>query len=222
MATKRFKCVVLLGLCLIIYIFLYENKDSHTQASQIVNNKRFVAITFDDGPNYSTTMKLLEGLRERNVKATFFIVGERVEYSREVVLQMSKDGHLIGNHTYTHAQLTEIPIDKAIEEINKTNDMISKVTGKEVTFIRPPCGSWNSELTSKIDMIPVFWDVDPKDWCRIDISDVVDSVVNTVDDGDIILFHDIYDTSVVAALEVIDRLKDMGYEFVTVDRIMLE
>lgn len=222
MAAKRFLSVVLLGLCLMSYIFLFEKTDKDIQTSHIVNNKKIVAITFDDGPNYTTTMKLLDGLRERGVKATFFLVGERVEYSTEVVLQMSKDGHLIGNHTYTHAQLTEIPVDKAIEEINKTNDMISKVTGKEVTFIRPPCGSWNQDLMDDIDMIPVFWDVDPKDWCRINIGDVVDSVVNTVDDGDIILFHDIYDTSVVAALEVIDRLKDMGYEFVTVDRIMLE
>lgn len=222
MAIKRFLSVVLFCLCLMSYIFLCEKKDEDIQTSQKVNNTKTVAITFDDGPNYSTTMKLLDGLRERNVKATFFIVGERVEYSKEVILQMSKDGHLIGNHTYTHAQLTEIPVDKAIEEINKTNDIISKVTGKEVTFIRPPCGSWNHELTTKVDMIPVFWDVDPKDWCSIDIGVVVESVVNTVDDGDIILFHDIYDTSVVAALEVVDRLKDMGYEFVTVDRIMLE
>lgn len=222
MNEKRFICVILIGLVLLGYVVLFENVNQSIPASQMVNERKKIALTFDDGPNYTTTTKLLDGLRERGIKATFFLVGERVEYSEEVVLQMSRDGHLIGNHTYTHALLTELSMVNAQAEISRTNAVIEKITGTEVVFIRPPCGCWNEELFKEVDMIPVFWDVDPKDWCNMDVGAVVENVINSVDDGDIILFHDIYDSSVVAALEVADRLMDMGYEFVTVDRILLE
>lgn len=186
------------------------------------NSRKVVAITFDDGPHYRNTLELLEELRKRNVKASFFLVGERIPGNEDIVLMMHRDGHVIGNHTYTHQKLTEISEENVIKEIVETNKMINSITGRDVEYIRPPCGSWSEELLYVVDMTPVFWNVDPRDWCTRNVNEIVENVVNNVEDGDIILFHDIYESSVVAALEVIDILSDRGYEFVTVSEIALQ
>lgn len=188
----------------------------------IITRENYVAITFDDGPQYKTTMKLLDGLKEREVVATFFLLGEKIEERKEVVERMQVDGHLIGNHTYSHIQLNSVSIKDAMAEIDKTNELIKGITGEMPQYIRPPFGSWSNRLEEKIDMTPVLWTVDPCDWNTADIKKIVDCVVSEVDNGDIILMHDIYDTSVVAALEIIDRLKAKGYVFVTVDQLLLD
>ena len=220
MAEKRFYCVLAILFCLTGCVFVYEKTGRAVSASTYTENKKIVAITFDDGPHYKNTKLLLDGLRERGVKATFFLVGNRIEGNEDLILQMHKDGHLIGNHTFSHANLTGIPEKELMSEITRTNVIIEGITGAKVKYLRPPCGYWNEKLQEKIDMNPVFWTVDPKDWQATNVTQVVNSVMLDVESGDIILFHDIYNSSVVAALEVIDRLLDMGYEFVTVDEIL--
>ncbi len=207
--------------CLICGIIFVESSRTATEVSNN-NYRKVVAITFDDGPHSVNTLTLLNELRKRNVKATFFLVGERIHGNEDIVLMMYRDGHIIGNHTYSHQNLTVLTKEAAVKEILDTNELISSITGKKVEYIRPPCGFWNEQLLYSVDMTPVFWDVDPKDWCTKNVNTIVENVINNVDDGDIILFHDIYETSVAAALEVIDRLQDMGYVFVTIDEIMLE
>lgn len=189
-------------------------------ASTYTEHRKRVAITFDDGPHYKNTKLLLDGLRERGVKATFFLVGNRIAGNEDLILQMYKDGHLIGNHTFSHANLTDIPDSEVMGEITKTNAVIEAITGEKVQYLRPPCGYWNNELSQKIKMKTVLWTVDPKDWKATNVTQVVNAVMYDVEDGDIILLHDIYNSSVVAALEVVDRLLNMGYEFVTVDEIL--
>ncbi len=179
-----------------------------------------VAITFDDGPHSVYTEQLLDGLKERIVVATFFVVGSNISGNEELIKRMSDEGHLIGNHTYTHVELEKISEQEQKEEILKTNEMITNITGKSVEFIRPPFGSYNRDRNT-FGMYVVLWDVDPRDWCIYDVNQVVESVVNEVEDGDIILFHDIFESSVEAALKVIDELKSRGYEFVTVEEILL-
>lgn len=221
MEVMRFRCVIMLCCCLLCSILLMES----TREEAVVSNnssRKVVAITFDDGPHYKNTLELLNELRKRNVKASFFLVGERIPGNEDIVLMMYRDGHVIGNHTYTHRNLTAITKEDVIEEVVETNKMINSITGRDVEYIRPPCGLWSEELLYMVDMTPVFWDVDPRDWCTKNVNEIVESVVNNVEDGDIILFHDIYESSVVAAIEVIDRLSDMGYVFVTVDEIILE
>lgn len=184
--------------------------------------EKVVALTFDDGPGYKTTMTLLEGLKERNVRATFFLLGGKIEERKEVVERMKEDGHLIGNHTYSHVQLDSVNIACASDEIEKTNKIIQEITGEKPTFIRPPYGSWNTTLENEIDMTPVMWTIDTSDWNTRDVNQIVEYVVNEVESGDIILMHDIYDTSVVAALEIVDQLKSRGFVFVTVDELLIE
>jgi peptidoglycan/xylan/chitin deacetylase (PgdA/CDA1 family) len=135
---------------------------------------------------------------------------------------MYEEGHLIGNHTYSHVQLCTVSDSESYDEIVKTNEIIEQITGDKVQYIRPPYGSYSNKLLMRINMTPVMWSIDPEDWNTKDVSKIVKSVVENVKGGDIILLHDIYDTSVAAALEIIDELKARGYIFVTVDQLLLD
>lgn len=178
-----------------------------------------VALTFDDGPSGQYTEMLLEGLKERNVKATFFVMGESAKQNSDIIKQMYEDGHLIGNHTYTHADLAKTDFDTACREINDTNSCISDITGYTPKYIRPPYGDWDQKLLQETDMSVVLWSVDPEDWKDQNADVVASRVLKSVRSGDIILLHDIFKTSVEAAFIIIDKLQEKGYHFVTVDKI---
>lgn len=184
-------------------------------------NKK-VALTFDDGPHPHYTEQLLDGLKERGVKVTFFVTGEHAALHPEVVLRMSREGHLIGNHTYTHLQLQEGNLEVFKAELLKTNEVLKEITGKEVEYVRPPYGTWDKSIEPELNMIPVLWTVDPLDWCSSNAANVAKRVLNEVEEDDIILMHDYYDSSVTAALKVVDELLKQGYVFVTVEEIMFE
>ena len=180
---------------------------------------KLVALTFDDGPG-KYTEKLLDGLRERDVKASFFVLGTNAESNKDMIERMFEEGHLIGNHTYNHVQLTTLTVDKACDEINKTNNLIYDITGKKVKYIRPPFGVWSEDLECMNNMTTVMWNVDPLDWSIQNTNKVVKHVLKNVTDGSIILLHDTYGTSVDAALKIVDELKKQGYEFVTIDKMV--
>jgi len=180
-----------------------------------------IAITFDDGPSVCTPA-LLDGLKERGVKATFFLVGENVETYPDIVKRIYEEGHLIGNHTYHHVEITKLSDEEAMYEINKTDELIAAITGQRVQYIRPPFGIWQRELENYLDVLPVMWTVDPLDWTTENIDEVVNKVVSQAKENDIILLHDCYKSSVEAALRIVDLLKAEGFEFVTVDKLILE
>ena len=179
------------------------------------------ALTFDDGPDTSYTPLLLDGLKERNVRASFFLLGEKVEQYPELVERMQKEGHLVGNHTYHHVQLNKLNETKAREEILKTNNLIYETTGVYPLYLRPPFGAWKKNLELCVEMLPVFWTIDTLDWKVKNTEKIVRTVKEQIEDGAIILMHDEYDTSVEAALQVVDELKNQGYELVTVDQLIL-
>ncbi|MDY2937810.1 MAG: polysaccharide deacetylase family protein, partial [Fusicatenibacter sp.] len=181
-----------------------------------------VALTFDDGPDCCYTVQMLKGLREREVKATFFLQGQCLEGNEYVVQQMQKDGHLIGNHTYHHVQLTKLSDDSAKKEITETSNAIYEITGEYPIYIRPPYGAWKEGLDLQVTMIPVLWTIDSRDWETQNTAEILQAVLPKVEDGSIILMHDGYRTSVEAALRIVDELKDEGYQFVTVDRLIEE
>ena len=181
-----------------------------------------IALTFDDGPHPVYTKKLLDGLRKRGVKATFFLIGENIEGNEELVKQMAEDGHLIGNHTDSHIQLTFGNRETFREELVKTNEILENITGEKVSFVRPPYGSWDKSFEKELNMFPVLWNIDPLDWCSHNAECIAAKVVEKAGDGDIILMHDYYDTSVTAALEVVDVLQKRGFQFVTVEEILFD
>lgn len=181
-----------------------------------------LAITFDDGPHPCYTELLLDGLKERGVHATFFVTGEHAELHPEIIRRMAEEGHLIGNHTYSHIQLSNANREKFREELIRTSEIITEITGREVLYVRPPYGTWDKKFETELNMFPVLWSVDPLDWCSDSASCITDRVVKEAQDNDIILLHDYYESSVTAALQVVDELMAQGYEFVTVDEILFD
>lgn len=216
------KTVIVIIMVLVLLTANAVHKNTLPAVSEKVQEAKKVALTFDDGPHKKYTKLLLDGLRERNVVATFFLIGESIEGKEEIVRQMKEDGHLIGNHTYSHIQLGRVKDDEACAEIWKTNTLIYDITGEIPCYIRPPFGEWKEDLSCAIDMNVVLWDVDPEDWKYKDTTHITQHVVNHVKDGDIILLHDVYKTSVEAALEIVDILIGEGYEFVTVEELIFD
>lgn len=181
-----------------------------------------IALTFDDGPHAVYTPKLLDGLKKRGIHATFFLIGKNIEGNEELVKRIQEEGHLIGSHTYNHVQLNKLSESKARDEVLKGCNKIYETTGTYSSFVRPPYGAWKKNLDFCITMIPVSWNVDSLDWKTQNTEKIVKRVVKDVEEGDIILMHDIYASSVEAALRIVDILQEKGYEFVTVDELLLE
>ncbi len=195
---------------------------SQEDADLGLQEKKKIALTFDDGPDSEYTPMLLDGLAERNVKATFFVIGKQAEAQPEVMERLVKEGHLIGNHTYNHVDIQHMTASAAKEEILKANEIIAKYTGEEPCFLRPPFGSGSSRLEKEIEMIPVLWTIDTMDWSCQNESRICSTVYREVEENSIILMHDEYPTTVRAALRIIDKLQKDGYEFVTVDKIVMD
>ena len=181
-----------------------------------------IALTFDDGPHPYYTEQLLDGLKVRGIRATFFVTGEHAQLHQDVILRMKEEGHLIGNHTYSHMQLTDRNREEFKEQLIKTNNVITKITGEEVLYVRPPYGTWDKAFENELNMFPVMWSVDSLDWCSDNASCVTKKVVDKIKENDIILMHDYYATSVTAALAIVDELLTEGYEFVTVEEILFD
>ena len=184
--------------------------------------KPVAALTFDDGPNASSTPILLDGLKERKVRATFFLIGENVEKdeNEKIVKRMYEEGHLIGNHTYTHCNLSKLETGEAKKELEQTDTVIEKITGKQPVFARAPYGELPVDSEQDLSRIYIGWTVDPLDWMTEDAGAVVTTVVEEINPGDVILLHDCYPSSVQAAIRIVDLLQGKGYEFVTVDKLI--
>ena len=176
----------------------------------------------DDGPNPDYTGLLLDGLKERGVSATFFLLGKEVERYPKIVKEIYQDGHLIGTHSYEHVNLSNLNDSAAIEQVDKTNTAIYKITGEYPEYIRPPFGCWKCNLDYETKMIEVLWDVDPLDWKTSNSDVIAKRVIDQVKEDDIILLHDASESSVKAAFKIIDELEGEGYTFVTVEEILFD
>lgn len=199
----------------------WKAEDSFYAASAEPDEK-LLALTFDDGPHPIYTKKLLDGLRERHVKASFFLVGENIPGNEALVKQMVEDGHLVGTHCYSHVDLTKKTTKEASDDIKRTNEMIRAIAGRIPEHIRPPYGIWSEELEEKVGMTPVFWDIDTLDWKSQNSRKVEKQIYKNVGKHQVILLHDVFGTSVDAALTAIDTLTRQGYTFVTVDELLID
>ena len=189
--------------------------------SKNFEGKKLVAITFDDGPGYSKTEKLITELDKRDARVSFFMLGEIANKQKELVKKVYDYGHTIGSHTYDHKNLRKLGDEQLFFEVNYTNEILSGIIGEDIRFIRPPYGAYNTDILSKINMAFILWNVDTLDWKYRNAEKVRDYIVEHAEDGDIILLHDIHATSVDGAIMAIDILKNEGYEFVSLDEMLV-
>lgn len=183
-----------------------------------------IALTFDDGPG-KYTERLLNILKEHGVKATFFIVGNRASYQKDILKRMTDEGHEVGNHSYHHPSLVEIEYQEAIDQISITKDIIESATGKENKLVRAPYGALNAdvkEIARELNVSLIHWSLDSFDWMTRDAQLVYDEIMCRVKDGDIILLHDIHESTVEAMEMVIPDLINNGYRLVTVSELLTE
>ena len=185
-----------------------------------VENTPLLALTYDDGPGGASTEKLLDGLALREVPATFFLVGQQIPGQEALVRRMAAEGHQIGLHTQSHVMLTKAGEEQIRQEITENREQLTELLGEGDYWLRPPYGKYNDSVKHWANSPLVLWSVDPEDWKDRNRDRIVEAVVSRVQDGDIILMHDIYDSSVEAALEIVDRLTDRGFTFVTVKQLM--
>jgi len=186
---------------------------------ELVDEPKYVALTFDDGPRADTTERLLDGLLERGAVATFFVIGQQIQGNEALLQRMEAEGHQIGNHTYSHIRLQTAEKDTVVEEIHKTEVMLREVVGEDVFWLRPPYGAIDEQRASLVRTPMIYWSVDPQDWKLLDAGKVVSAVMGCVQPGDVVLLHDFYPTSVDAALAVVDQLQAQGYTLVTVEEL---
>ncbi|WP_024278300.1 polysaccharide deacetylase family protein [Xanthobacter sp. 126] len=184
----------------------------------------YIAMTFDDGPNPETTPRLLQILRERNIKVTFFVLGNMVAKHPEVLKMIADEGHEIGSHSWSHPQLTRISQAAVDKELGNTSEAIVQVTGKRPIYLRPPYGSMKPSLRSYIEdkygLTIVNWSVDPNDWKNRNSQAVHDAIMAQVKPGAIVLSHDIYATTVDAMPRILDELAAKGYKFATLSQMV--
>ncbi len=203
---RRFFCLILLVSVLLA--------GAHAQ-----QEPQYAALTFDDGPSGRFTRRLLEGLEQRDAKATFFLCGYRLETYKDLAQRISAEGHEIGLHGYSHDCMAHMSPEKLRQELRRTRELLP---GIEVTLLRPPGGAGSEDVRAaarEMGLSVAGWSVDPEDWAIHSAREVQRRVLSQVKDGDIILMHDMTDSSVDAALAIADELQRRGFRLVTVSEL---
>ena len=180
---------------------------------------KLIALTFDDGPRRSTTTALLDGLEERGVKATFFLIGKQLEHNEDLIRRMDAQGHQIGIHTYDHVSLTGLSRADFDAQVALTRQKLMAILDHDGFLLRPPYGAVDEAVRKNAGCPIILWSIDPEDWGDQNAAREVEHVVANAQDGAIILLHDIFPASVEAALAIVDRLHAQGYLFVTIEEL---
>ena len=183
-------------------------------------NQKVVALTFDDGPNPATTNQALDTLSKYGIKATFFVLGKNISGNEEILKRMKADGHVIGNHSWSHPVLSKLSLDEAKKQITDTEDAITKVLGSSSKLMRPPYGAITDDIRNSLDLNFIMWDVDSLDWKSKNEAAILTEIQRQARNGSIILMHDIHAETVNALPKIIDYLKEQGYHFVTVPEML--
>lgn len=177
-----------------------------------------VALTFDDGPS-KYTKDIINTLKVNNVNATFFVLGNKVEIYKDIISESIKNGNEIGNHSYNHKWLSKLSTNELLDQINKTQDILKSTVNYTPTCFRPTYGSINNRIRKNIDLSITLWTVDTKDWKIKNADRIVEKALKNIEDGDIILMHDIFERSSEALKKLIPKLKEQGYQFVTISEL---
>jgi peptidoglycan/xylan/chitin deacetylase (PgdA/CDA1 family) len=177
-----------------------------------------VSLTFDDGPG-PYTAQLLDTLKGRGVRATFFMLGENVHAHRNLVRRMAMEGHEVANHTWSHPDLTGLPPAEVRSQIQRTQKAVRDASGVTPTLLRPPYGATNAEVGRATGMPLILWSVDTLDWRYLSVSRDTSVGIKEPQSGGIVLFHDIHKPSVQSIPKVVDGLRKRGFTLVTVSEL---
>jgi len=187
-------------------------------------NGKYIALTFDDGPHPSNTPRLLNILRQRNVKATFYVIGRSVNLYPQILRQTVDDGHEIGNHTQTHRLLSKLSDSEVLNELRRCRESVAQTSGATMRTMRPPYGGLlprqREMVHAEFGYPTILWSVDPLDWKRPGVGVVTSRLVNGASDGGILLAHDIHAPTIDAMPATIDSLLRRGFKFVTVSQLL--
>lgn len=192
--------------------------ESYHKEHTIQKEAKLVAFTFDDGPS-KYTLDIANILEEYNASATFFEVGYNIKAHPEITKELSERGFEIANHTTDHSKLTKLTEAKYLSKINDNNAIFKELTGKDMPYLRPPYGSYNDKIKAKAGVPIVTWSLDTRDWESRNKDKVIEMVINNIKEGDIILFHDLYESTRDAVKELMPLLKEQGYQAVSVGEL---
>lgn len=213
-----------------------EHNTAHMSSGTLVTNYRFqefgasdpnevdlnapmIALTFDDGPNPDSTKRILEVLSDNYSHATFFVVGTNAAQYPETLQAIASSGCELGNHTNNHKDLTKLTDAEINEQIDGVNRSVKKATGEKTTVIRPPYGAFDDHVLGMLSEPVVLWDLDTEDWSSRNAAEIVEHVMENVKDGDIVLMHDIYDSTAEAVEIMVPKLKERGFLIMSVSEM---
>lgn len=218
--------VLVVGLvCGLIYETVVATTDENRVIRKVSTTHKVVALTVDDGPHPQTTPEVLKVLREKQVKVTFFVLGANAEAHPDIIAQAVADGHEIASHAYSHQFLNRMPLAAAAAELDRTQEVITRIGAPKPTLFRPPGGGYNDrivEMARERGYTMVLWSVDAGDWRQIPVTQVVKTTMKTVRPGSIVLMHDgQYPMPTPEAMAlIIDNLRSQDYQFVTVSELL--
>lgn len=195
-----------------------EEEEIEENIEPIDDGKKYVALTFDDGPG-KYTKELVDLLVKNNVKASFFMVGQNIKNYKSSVKYAYDNGMEICNHSQNHKNLKNLSKEDIEYEINSVDDMLEEIIGERARYYRSPGGNQNENVLNTISKPCILWNVDTRDWESRDTQKIISKTLKEVDDGDIILMHEIYKTTLDAVEPIIIKLKEKGYNFVTVTEL---
>ena len=207
-----------------IYKYLnydYELDDEYQNESayDIDPTKKYVAFTFDDGPSSANTVDIVNYLKSTRSHATFFMQGQYMNRYPDILKYVLDNGNEVGSHTYTHINLLKSKKGKIESEITATENKYYELTGNHISLLRPPYGSINNSIKEAYDYTYILWSVDTNDWRYKDSERLYDYVINSVEDGDIILMHDIHETTKIGVEKIMPELYVRGYRVVSVSEL---
>ncbi|MCI5966834.1 MAG: polysaccharide deacetylase family protein [Tenericutes bacterium] len=201
------------------------NNDKEKDIEPVIKNDKIidpklpvVALTFDDGPS-RYTKDIIDTLKSNNVNATFFVLGNKIEIYKDIIRESIKNGNEIGNHSYNHKWLSKLSTNELLDQINKTQDILKETVNYTPTCFRPTYGSVNNKIRKSINLSITLWTIDTKDWKINSVDRIVERAIKDIEDGDIILMHDIFQRSSEALKKIIPKLKEQGYQFVTISEL---
>ena len=201
-----------------VYVFF------KSEESEVVNEIKYdkvIAFTFDDGPS-SYTEEIVDALILNDSKATFFELGNRMKYNQDIVREIYNKGMEVASHTYAHKNLNKLGESEIDEEVNSTNILFNEITGANIPYVRPPYGNANEKVKSRISVPLINWSVDTNDWLYRDSEKVYNHILENVQDGDIVLMHDIYPETLEAVKKVLPVLRERGFKVTTVSELAHE